>query len=143
MLALLADCLELRLPFLPGVLPRLRVPRCWGHLTPLALLTLVSVLARVLVLALLGVRAWLWTRDLWLGWLEGAVLVFAHLGDLELLGLVTEVGAVDGLVDAEGLLGTADLGVFKEAGGSSCLGRKPPRAPHPRANPRGRLRSPS
>ena len=87
MLALLADRLELRLPFLPGVLPRLRVPRCWGRLTPLALLvllTLVSVLARVLVLALLGVRAWLWTRDLWLGWLEGAVLVFAHLGDLEL-----------------------------------------------------------
>ena len=120
MLALLADRLELRLPFLPGVLPRLRVPRCWGHLTPLALLallTLVSVLARVSVLALLGVRAWLWTRDLWLGWLEGAVLVFAHLGDLELLGLVTEVGAVDSLVDAEGLLGTADLGVFKEAGG--------------------------
>ena len=113
MLALLADCLELRLPFLPGVLPRLRVSRCWGHLTPLALLTLVSVLARVLVLALLGVRAWLWTRNLWLGWLEGAVLVFAHLGDLELLGLVTEVGAVDGLVDAEGLLGTADLGALQ------------------------------
>lgn len=107
MLALLADRLELRLPFLPGVLPRCGCP-LGGVLTPLALLvllTLVSVLARVSVLALLGVRVWLWTRDLWLGWLEGAVLVFAHLGDLELLGLVTELGAVDCLVDAEGLLG--------------------------------------
>ena len=31
-------------------------------------MTRVSVLARVVVLALLGVRAWLWTRDVWLGW---------------------------------------------------------------------------
>lgn len=52
-----------------------------------------------------------------LGWLEGAAFVFAHLVDLELLGLVTELGAVDGLVDTEELLGIADLVVFKDPGG--------------------------
>lgn len=113
-LALLGDLLELRLPLLPGVLPRLCVPLRWWRRTPLALLTL---LALVSVLALLGVLALLWTRDLLLGCLEGAVLVLAHLVDLELLGLVTELGAVGGLVGTEELLGTANLVVFKEAGG--------------------------
>lgn len=61
----------------------------------LVLLTLVSVLARVSARLLLGVGAWLWTRDLWLGWLEGLSWSSPHLGDLELLGLVTELGAVD------------------------------------------------
>lgn len=114
MLALLADLLELRLPLLPGVLPRPWVPLRPGRLTLLALLALL-VLASVL--ALLGVRAVPWARDLLLGWLEGAAFVLAHLGDSDMLGLVTELGAVTGLVDTEGLLGMADLVVFKEAGG--------------------------
>lgn len=109
----MADLLELRLPLLPGVLPRLRVPlrRC---LTPLASLTL---LALVSVLALLGVCALLWTRDLPQDWLEGAAFVLAHLGDLELPGLVTELGALDGLVGTGELLGIVDLVLFKEGGG--------------------------
>lgn len=113
-LALLGDLLELRLPLLSGVRPRLCVPLRWWCLTPLALLTL---LALVSVLALLGVLALLWTLDLLLGCLEGAVFVLAPLVDLELLGLVTELGAVDGLVGTEELLGIADLVGFKEAGG--------------------------
>lgn len=111
MLALLGDLLELWLPLGPGVLPRLCVPFCWWCLTPPALLAL---LALVSVLALLGVLAPLRPRELLLGCLEGAVFVLAHL-DLELLGLMTKLGAVDGLVGTEELLGIADLVVFKEA----------------------------
>lgn len=117
---MLADVLEWRPPLLPGVLPRLRVPLRWRRLTPLtllAVLALVSVLALVAVLALLGVLALLHTRDLLLGWLEGAVFVLSHLVDLELLGLVTELGAVDGMVGTEELLGTADSVAFKAGGG--------------------------
>lgn len=110
MLALLGDLLELRLPLLPGVLPRLRVPFWRWRLASLALLALVSVLALLAVLALLR------TRDLLLGWLEG-VLVLVDLVDLELLGLVTELGAVDGLVGTEEVLGIAVKVVFKESGG--------------------------
>lgn len=105
-LTLLGDLLEC-LPLLPGVLPRLCVPFRWWRLTLPALLVL---LALVSVLALLGVLTLLRTLDLLLGWLEGAVFVLSHLVDLELLGLVTELGAVGGLV------GIADLVVFKEGG---------------------------
>lgn len=112
MLALLGDLLELWLPLGPGVLPRLCVAFCWWCLTLPALLAL---LALVSVLALLGVLAPLRPRDLLLGCLEGAVFVLVHLVDLELLGLMTKLGAVDGLVGTEELLGIADLVVFKEA----------------------------
>lgn len=106
--------MEWRPPLLPGVLPRLHVPFRRQHLTPLALL---AVLALVAVLALLGVLALLCTPDLLLGWLEGAVFVLSHLVDLELLGLVTELGAIDGAVGTEELLGIADSVAFKEGGG--------------------------
>lgn len=114
MLALLDDLLELLLSLLPGVLPRLFVPFRWWRLTLPALLAL---LALVSVLALLGVLVLLRTRGLLMGWLEGAVFVLSHLVDLELLGLITELGAVDCLVGTEELLGIADLVVFKEGGG--------------------------
>lgn len=52
-----------------------------------------------------------------LGLPGGAVFVLVGLVDLELLGLTTVVGIVDGLVGLEGLLGVTDLVVFKEAGG--------------------------
>lgn len=68
------------------------------------------LLALVSVLALLDALTLLRTLDRLLGWLEGAVFVLSHLVDLELLGLVTELGTVDGLV------GIVDLVVFKEGG---------------------------
>lgn len=108
MLALLGDLLELWFPLLLGVLPRLCAPFRWWCLTPPALLAL---LALVSVLALLGVLTLLRTWDLPLGWLEGTGFVLAHLVDLELLGLTAGSGAIDGLV------GIADLVVFKDAGG--------------------------
>lgn len=127
MLALLGDLLELRLPLLPGVLPRLCVPLRWWHLTPLALLALLALLVLVSVLTLLGVLALLRTRDLLLGRLEGALFVLVDLVDLELLGLTTKLGDVAGLVGTKDLLGVADLVDFKEAGGlGSAVGMEDP-----------------
>lgn len=80
----------------------------------LASLALVSVLTLLDVLALL--RAW----DLLLERLEGAVFVPVDLVDLELLGLMAELGDIDDL-GTEELLGIAGLVVFKEAGGVGAL----------------------
>lgn len=80
------------------------------------LLVLLPLLVLVSVLALLGVLTLLRTWDLLRGWLEGAVFVLVDLVDLELLGLMTELGVVDGLGATEEVLGIADLVTFKEAG---------------------------
>lgn len=72
MLALLGDLWEPWLPFPPEVLPRLCVPLGRWCFTTLTVLVLVSVQA------LLEVPVRLWTRDLLLGWLKGAI--FGRLG---------------------------------------------------------------
>lgn len=110
-LVLLGDLLELWPRRGPGVLPRLRAPLCCCRRTLLAVLALVSALALPDSLALL------WGWDFLLGLPGGAVFVLVGLVDLELLGLTTVLGVVDGLVGLEGLLGVTDLVVFKEAGG--------------------------
>lgn len=123
-LALLTDPRELWCRLLPGVRPRLCVPLCWWRFAALALLAslaLVSVLPFVSVLTLLGVLALLRAWDLLLERLEGDVFVLVDLVDLELPGLMTELGAIDDLGGTEELLGIADLVVFKEAGGVGAL----------------------
>jgi hypothetical protein len=78
-----------------------------------------ALLALVSVLTLLGVLALLRTWDLLLDRLE--VFVLVDLVDLELFGLMTKLGAVDGLRGTEEVLGIADLVVFREAEGVGAV----------------------